>query len=127
MRGPLTSKLERLHVLVVDDDPLVVRTLRRWLADDHEIFTVTDHLTAMAIIDVHTLDVVVSELDLGTEMNGVSLLDRVRERQPRARRVLVSRDSAAALHPGASAHLFLPKPIGREELFVCLHQPPPER
>ena len=66
-------------ILVVDDEPHIVRTLGINLrARDYEVETAGDGLSALQIMTERTPDVVV--LDLGLpDMDGVEVLRRIRQ------------------------------------------------
>jgi EAL domain-containing protein (putative c-di-GMP-specific phosphodiesterase class I) len=68
------------RVLVVDDEPALLRAYARWLAAaGHVVETASDGIAATALVAEKQFDVIVS--DIGMQgMDGVQLLRRVRER-----------------------------------------------
>ena len=110
-----------LRVLIVDDEPAILRFLRTGLAA--EGFTVSEVGTGMAAVDAirrQAADVVV--LDLGLpDMDGLDVIGQVREGGSALPIiVLSSRDDeaskVAALDLGADD--FVTKPFGIDELFA---------
>lgn len=79
----------RLHVLVVDDDPTVRRSLERILSADSrlEVVQAEDGLAALRILESRPIDILISDESM-PQINGVRLLQTVRARWPGTRRVL---------------------------------------
>lgn len=124
--------MARHKILVVDDDPDLVRALRlRLRANDYEIATAGDGYTAIATAHRERPDLIV--LDLGLPAgDGFVVLDRLQNSDTLSGVpviVLSARDpennEARALKAGAAA--FFQKPADNEELLdvirVSLPQP----
>lgn len=79
----------RLHVLVVDDDPSIRRSLERILGADTrlEVLQAEDGLAALRILESRPVDILISDESM-PQINGVRLLQTVRARWPGTRRVL---------------------------------------
>ncbi|MCW2809977.1 MAG: DNA-binding response regulator [Friedmanniella sp.] len=109
-------------VLVVDDDPGLLRTLTLNLrARGYEVQTAPDGRTALAMVQAHPPDLVL--LDLGLpDVDGIAVLTRLRSFSPVPVVVLSARhDSNAkvrALDLGADD--YMTKPFGMEELLARL-------
>lgn len=107
-------------VLVVDDEPLIRRTLTINLrARDYEVETAADGRSAMQIVHERTPDVIV--LDLGLpDIDGVEVLRRLREISRVPVVVLSARhdsdDKVEALDAGADD--YVTKPFGMEEFLA---------
>ncbi|MFI9815005.1 response regulator [Saccharothrix variisporea] len=107
-------------VLVVDDDPLIVRSLRITLtAHGFDVLTAADGSSALAALP--GVDVVV--LDLGLpDLDGIEVIGSVRERSTVPIVVLSARvgsaDKVAALDAGADD--YVTKPFGVEEFLARL-------
>jgi len=107
-------------VLVVDDEPHIVRTLRINLrARDYEVESAGDGRSALQIMQERTPDVVL--LDLGLpDMDGVDVLRRIRETSTVPVVVLSARqdsdDKIEALDAGADD--YVTKPFGMDELLA---------
>lgn len=77
------------HILVVDDEPSLVLALERGLTRlGHRVRTAYDGEQALALIDVHEFDVVLSDLMMPS-ITGQVLAEVLRERNPALRERLV--------------------------------------
>jgi DNA-binding response OmpR family regulator len=88
----------RLRIVVADDDPDTVRTLRALLEDEgHDVKTASDGPAAFYAVRDFGADVLL--LDIGMPgMNGFEVAQKLRERYGSARPMLIAitgRDSAA--------------------------------
>ncbi|GAA1874682.1 response regulator [Lapillicoccus jejuensis] len=107
-------------VLVVDDEPLIRRTLSINLrARDYEVEAVGDGRTALEVVAERSPDVVV--LDLGLpDLDGVDVLRRVRQTSRVPVVVLSARhdsdDKVEALDAGADD--YVTKPFGMDEFLA---------
>ncbi|WP_313404439.1 response regulator transcription factor [Aeromicrobium sp.] len=107
-------------VLVVDDDPAILRTLSINLrARDHEVETAGDGRSALQIVDERMPDVVL--LDLGLpDLDGITVLTRLRAFTEVPVIVVSARsepdDKVEALDLGADD--FVTKPFSIEELLA---------
>lgn len=112
----------RARVLVVDDDPVLLRTYRRMLeAADYEVHLATDAQEALTMLDVEP-DVIVSDIAMPA-MTGIDLLRILRERGAATPVVLVTAQphvdtAAAAVEYGAFR--YLTKPGGLDSLTQVL-------
>lgn len=106
------------RVLVVDDDPVLLRTYRRILeAEDYEVHLAGDAEEALQLLDVNP-DVIVSDIAMPS-MSGIELLRAIRERGAATPVVLVTAQphvdtAAAAVEFGAFR--YLTKPDGLDAL-----------
>jgi len=109
-----------VRVLVVDDDPAIVRTLAINLrARDYQVQVAHDGRTALQILTEESLDLML--LDLGLpDLDGVSVLRRLRAFSALPVIVLSARhssdDKVEALDLGAND--YVTKPFGVEELMA---------
>ncbi|MDQ2758286.1 MAG: response regulator transcription factor [Actinomycetota bacterium] len=107
-------------VLVVDDEPLIRRTLTINLrARDYEVETAADGRSALQVVAERTPDVIV--LDLGLpDLDGVEVLRRLRRTSRVPVIVLSARhesdDKVEALDAGADD--YVTKPFGMDELLA---------
>lgn len=107
------------RVLVVDDEPQILRVFRRVLAQvGYEVFTAGDGRAAVAAIDTTHFDVVISDIEM-PDIDGLELLRLAHARDPDLAFVLVTggpaiESAVEALELGA-LH-YLTKPIDREKL-----------
>lgn len=76
-------------ILVVDDEPRALQTLRRVLDEDFRVLTANDAEEAIAVLETEFVQVVLSDQRMpGT--TGVELLRRVRTRWPDVVRLIIS-------------------------------------
>ncbi len=106
---------KRLELLLVDDDPVVRRSLARMVGRHHEVRQVSDGLQALAAVDAGPVDVVVCDVHLPGG-SGIEIARAIRRRRPEALIVLVSGyvdgdELAAAL---TTADALLEKPFSYE-------------
>ncbi len=86
----LPRKVERLRILLVDDDPQVLRVHRRYLdSDGHTVTTAASGQEALQRFDSAPFDVVLTDSAM-PEMNGAQLARAIRDRRPDQRIVLVT-------------------------------------
>ena len=84
------KKYEGLGVLVLDDEPIVGKSLRMALSKlglAVEVFE--DPALAMQRIDEKTFDVVVTDVVMG-DIVGIQVLERVMQRSPRTKVIIIT-------------------------------------
>lgn len=84
------GRYEGLEVLVLDDEPIVGKSLRMALSKlglKVEVFE--DPEAAMKRIDEKTFDVVVTDVVMG-DIDGIQVLERVMQRSPRTKVVIIT-------------------------------------
>lgn len=127
------------RILVVDDDPIQLRTSRRILLHfGYEVVTVSTPEQALATFAESNSDsatsiaLVMADMQLGGNTDGLQLLRQIHRIAPRQRAMLVSGHAPSerltvAIRGGVT---FLPKPYTREELMRAITRtmeaPPPE-
>lgn len=106
-------------VLVVDDDPLVLRTFERMLAERYTVETCATARDAIPRIARGGIDVVVTDLSM-PGLSGIDLLRAVRARNPHLP-IIIATGSPTADSEAEAAELgaydYLVKPIGLEQLW----------
>jgi DNA-binding NtrC family response regulator len=110
------------RVLVVDDDPDVLRTVMRMLDRHVEVKIALGADQALQVLGGGTIDAVVVDFNMHGP-NGGWLLRQVRDRYPAVSRVLLSGSSYADLSPHLEPGLvdvFLAKPFEFEELLASV-------
>jgi adenylate cyclase len=122
---PTSGPSPRLpRVLLVDDDPIVLRALRRLLLSSRpgwEIDMAESAEAALTLLEGKTYDVVVTDLHMPV-LDGLTLLARLKTEQPSLMRVIHS-SHVESLTPDQCqelAHAVLPKPGRPDELVVVL-------
>jgi CheY-like chemotaxis protein len=122
---PTSRKVVRSpRVLVVDDDPIVLRAIRRLLLGARpgwEIDIAESGDSALLLLEANAYDVVVTDLHMPI-VDGIALLRRLKTEQPSVMRVIHS-SHVESLLPGQAdelAHAVLTKPGRPDELVVVL-------
>ena len=108
------------RILFVDDEPRVIRGLRRMLGALEESWVMEfaeSGQEALEYLNTQTCDVVVSDFRM-PGMNGHELLTKVKEQHPEIIRMLLSgqTDETNSLRSVGSAHQYLAKPCDPETL-----------
>jgi HD-like signal output (HDOD) protein len=110
------------RVLFVDDEPRVLRGLLRLLRDERwELHTAQSAADALQMMAGGPYDVIVSDYRM-PGMDGVTLLERVREEHPGTVRIVLTGDidQGPALRSTAVAHQCLTKPCQPELIAAAL-------
>lgn len=115
---------ETIHVLFVDDDDLLLRTLRRGLSlASFQCHFAASALEALALFEEQRIDVLVSDQRM-PHMTGVELLARVRERWPDTVRVMLTGNSDQATAVSAvnegKIFAFVKKPWEAQDLRAII-------
>lgn len=71
------NDLEKKRVLVVDDEPILLRSIKTWLGDDFEVSLVNSGEAALQFLDMHPVDLVLLDYKMPT-MDGPEVLKRIR-------------------------------------------------
>jgi DNA-binding NtrC family response regulator len=117
--------MDRIHILIVDDEPSVRGTLAGFLADlGHEVLEAGDGREALEVLPNNRVDLVLTDLMM-PRMDGISLLGRLREEGYHMPVVIVTgqgtMDTAIdALRLGAAD--FLTKPVSLAQLEAVLEK-----
>ncbi|MEP2946612.1 MAG: ATP-binding protein [Lentilitoribacter sp.] len=111
-----TNQDNRL-ALVVDDDQNVLNTVSSQLSSlDIKTMTCETISEALSLIDRNAFDLIISDFDLGTEINGEDFLQIVEDKLPQADRILMSGKSSLNENYDGT-HGFIEKPITSEKLI----------
>jgi CheY-like chemotaxis protein len=112
-------------LLVVDDDPTILRALDRLLkGDGHDVFFATSAREARAVLEERHIDVVLSDNHMPGE-TGLELLEALRAEHPGVRRVLMTARADATTRARADAtgvHAIVEKPWQADELRALLRR-----
>jgi two-component system probable response regulator PhcQ len=122
----LTSHSPIARVLLVDDEPMVLASLRETLRHEgHTLVMANSANEALELARQHTFAVIVSDQQM-PEMTGIELLAEIRKLHPEAARILISAlPSAAAMIEAvnqAQIFRFILKPWHREELVQAVRE-----
>lgn len=113
-------------ILVVDDEEIVLRSIKNYLALETE-YRVLDFLSpreALKSLSQNSIDLVISDY-LMPEMNGLDFLLKVKEQQPIATRIMLTAyaDKENAIRAINEVGLFqyIEKPWDNEQLKMIIH------
>lgn len=67
----------RKRILVVDDDPNILRTIKTWLENEYEIYLVNSGFNAIDFIAKHKVDLVLLDYEM-PNLNGPEVLKKLR-------------------------------------------------
>jgi len=113
-------------ILVLDDDPIVTRTMQILLGEEASLNVATfNHPSdALASLDDREYEVVVSDFVM-PGMDGIEFLKRVREQQPSTSRILLTgyadKQNAIRAINEAGLYYYFEKPWDNEKLVMVLH------
>jgi len=114
-------------VLVVDDELYILRSIRRlFMDDDFDVITANSGREALRILEKNpNIALVISDMCM-PGMNGVELLERVKDIAPDAARVLLTGQSditiaVSAINRGG-IHRYITKPWVEEELYSIIRE-----
>ncbi len=119
------QKDEYPSVLIVDDEDMVITSLRAYLQleTDFRVEGITDAEEAARYLEGSQVDVVVSDY-LMPKMNGIQLLARAKQLQPEATRVLLTghadKQSAIQAINDVGLYQYLEKPWENAQLLLVI-------
>ena len=122
---PAKSKNARGKILLVDDDPGLLRLLSiRLRAEGYEVEAVESAHRALGALNRFSPDLVITDLRMD-KMDGIGLLKELQTRSPGLRVVIITAhgtipDAVTATQHGAFG--FLTKPIDKEELLTLVER-----
>jgi HD-like signal output (HDOD) protein len=116
----------RARILFVDDDELVLRSIRRLLRGkekDWDLVFVADGYAALREVERAPIDVIVSDVQMAT-MGGSKLLSTIQERHPDVARIVLSgeTDPRVVYRTVPFAHQYLSKPFDATNLTYTLRR-----
>lgn len=116
--------MPRNTVLIVDDEPNVLASIRRNLVGLYDVVVATSGDAALELIERSgPFAAIVSDMQMGA-VSGIDFLRRARELSPHSPRVMLTghadMDVMSAAINEAGVFMFLRKPAGRDELLTCL-------
>lgn len=71
------NDVPRKRILVVDDEPIMLRSIKNWLSDEFEVSVVNSGKAALLFLDMHPIDLVLLDYKM-PEMSGPSVLTKIR-------------------------------------------------
>jgi DNA-binding NtrC family response regulator len=113
------SECDGMEVLVLDDEPIVIKSLRMALRKIGCVVEVFDNPeVAMRRLDEKTFDIVVTDVVMG-DVDGIQVLEHVKERSPRTKVLIMTAFAMMELARKAmerGAFDFIAKPFDAEEI-----------
>jgi CheY-like chemotaxis protein len=114
-----TAVTQKHRVLVVDDESIVARSIKRLLDHDgHDVQTADSGATALAILEHEAFDLIITDYTM-PDMNGVELAALIKERRPALMVVMVTAFADEFGNYGkasAGVDLVVNKPFSLQEL-----------
>ena len=113
-------------VLCLDDEPSILRSLKRILPRDHyQVHLAESGHEALALMSETPIDLVISDMRM-PEMSGAEFLEKVANQYPDTIRILLTgysdiQSTIAAVNYGR-IHRYVQKPWETQELLDCLDQ-----
>ena len=71
------NDVERKRILVVDDEPILLRNIKGWLENDFEVYLVPSGEMALEFLDMHPVDLILLDYKMPT-MSGADVLRQIR-------------------------------------------------
>jgi response regulator RpfG family c-di-GMP phosphodiesterase len=110
-------------ILIVDDEPEVLHSLKNLLRHDYRVFTASSGADGLHILENEVIHLVMTDQRM-PEMTGVEMLKRVKNEHPGAIRLIFTgyaevKSVIAAINQG-NVFRFLSKPWEPEELMAVL-------
>ena len=112
-------------ILVVDDEPLVRNFLREVLeAEDYEVLTTEDGLSALKEVERGGIDLVITDVRM-PKLNGIELLKEVKKRSPSTLVVVITaygtiENAVEAMKNGACD--YITKPLSPEQIKLAIQK-----
>jgi response regulator RpfG family c-di-GMP phosphodiesterase len=114
------------RILCVDDEPSILSALKRlFRPDGYTIFTATSGAEGLALLEKEPVDLIISDMRM-PEMNGAQFLEKVFERWPDTKRLLLTgyadaSSTIAAINQG-KIFRYISKPWNDDELIITVRQ-----
>jgi len=106
-------------ILLVDDEPPILRALTRVLRPHYQVLATTNIQQALNWLDEYPIGVVLSDYRM-PDINGVQFLSKVKKHSPQVQRILLSGQAdfeiVSASIDSHACHRFLAKPWDDEQL-----------
>ena len=115
--------MNKVKILVVDDEAIIRESLRDWLADaGYEVFTAENGSKALELIEKEKLGIVIADLVM-PGMDGIELMKKAKEIQPSIEVIIITAYASiptaiAAMKEGAYDYIEKPFCPERAELLI---------
>jgi sigma-B regulation protein RsbU (phosphoserine phosphatase) len=120
----MTTNVERSRILVVDDDPSILRTIGRIFEREYEVERAANGAAALALLERFLPDVAIVDVRM-PEMNGLELMKRLHARFPDLDVIVMTGtseepDANLVQAIDAGAFYFVQKPFDRRVLVTLI-------
>ena len=115
----------RYNLLVVDDHPGILETIRLTLGEQVEFTGASSAETAMDLIQTNSYDIVITDYDLKADINGMTIFKEARRRNPFVTACLMTANDAAPIMRDvfhAFGGIFIEKPFCEDSFVKMLEQ-----
>ena len=114
-----------MRILVVDDDPAVRRSVRKFLErTGHTVFEAGDGMRALDRVIVEEPEIMITDINM-PNMDGLKLVKELCRFDHKLKIIAFSGsapDELAALGAETSIHAVLPKPFSSQELYDAIRK-----
>jgi len=120
-----SGEMERFTLLFVDDEKLILSSLKRTFADQgYQLFTAENGEEALTVLGKVIINAAIIDLKM-PQMDGLTLLNRIKTLDPRVQMVMLTahgsiKDALSALKEGAID--FIEKPFSPESIVARVRQ-----
>ena len=119
------TKNTRRKILIVDDEPSVLNSLKRTLRKEHDVILSQDGFSAIQVLNEQEIAVIIADQRM-PKMNGVTLLEKAMKIQPDTARILVTGYSDIqavidAINEG-NVYYYIHKPWEPEDVRLIIRQ-----
>ena len=119
------TKNIRRKILIVDDEPSVLNSLKRTLRKEHDVILSQDGFSAIQVLNEQEIAVIIADQRM-PKMNGVTLLQKAMEIQPDTARILITGYSDIqavinAINEG-NVYYYIHKPWEPEDVHLIIRQ-----
>lgn len=105
------------RVLLVDDDPIILRSLSRVLSDQFRVTSITDPRRALSLVLQEPFDVLVTDYEM-PGLDGAELIARVRTKLGSALPIIVLTGTSFTEVPGAD--IVIHKPADTQQIVETI-------
>lgn len=114
-----------ITILLVDDEEMVLTSIRSFLAieTDYNVHTFTSPIKALLELERLNIDLVISDY-LMPEMDGITFLGRVKEKRPQVPRILLTgyadKENAIKAINDVGLYQYIEKPWNNDDLKLII-------
>lgn len=114
--------MRKPKILILDDEPAITEMLCEALEDDFNLVCLTSADEAVERLgDEEPFDVIITDINLGSEVDGLDIANKARERKPEATIIYTSGNAAQRVaYEGIKGAAFIPKPFTGAEIANAL-------